>query len=51
MACCLFGADPSSEPMLDYYIAPLGINLSEIYIIFIQRNAIENGLWKMTNIL
>ena len=39
MACCLFGAKPSSEPVLSYHqFYPLGTNFSEISIKIQQFN-------------
>ena len=32
MACCLIGAKPSSEPMLEYCLGTLGTNVNEILI-------------------
>ena len=40
MACCLDGAKPICEPMLEYCLD-----------IFIQENAFENVIWDMAAIL
>ena len=45
MACRLDGAKPLSEPMLEYSkLDPLE-NFNQIFYIFIQENALLNGIW------
>ena len=55
MACHLVGAKPLSEPMLAYcQLDPLeqtSAKSESKFIFFIQENAFENVVWKMTAIL
>ena len=55
MACRLDCAKPLSETMMDFFHLTLGDkfqwNLNRNSFIFIQENAFENVVWKMTAIL
>ena len=55
MACRLTGAKPLFEPMLEYFQLDPGEQISMKFssntTIFIQENAFENAVWKMTTIL
>ena len=55
MACRLFGAKPSSEPMQEYcywtIMNTIRWNLNRNSYIFVQENAFENTVYEMAAIL